>query len=455
MRTFFIAASAFLIAALIAAFLLRRSGVTRLPDGSELLLLGVSVGTNQFSSERPWHRLARRILPPRYHSWIPQPVTGAHGSTNGITIWFQQKRQTNQEFVLSYPGRQEIVSDNGETNRTEGTFFSISPPTLPHGGVYIYNYPRRQSSFLFNIFNSNQQFVATYRIPNPCRGPFPKWQPDPLPITKTNGDLAVTFNGVYKQMERFPPGKTSCWYRANFALAWQGAPSKDWEFNQSWISDPTGNRIGGLYPGLSTKEPVWCLHACFERTREATYNEQERCLLATLPVLPSVSFTNFDVQTNFQGSSFWLWAWSSPAAVTLSNGIMAKAEPAQPATNSWTCYELSVSWPNNTNSSWIRCMNFTRPTLLMAHIPVSGRIERLYIRDDHGRLCDRTIKEQGFVLDRFTVSSAYTPWYNHGFIVQPIIPAGAKFVTVEAIIQTPCWIDFYFEPPRTEKWVGQ
>jgi len=443
-----------LLAAPIAIFLVP-SREARLPDGSRIRFMGVSIGTNSFSSEHPWHRLARRHFPKGLQRWIPRPLVGAAGWTNSISVWFQQKLKTNQTFALQ-SGRMEIVNDHGET--TSGSYFSAPGclPTLWQGGVAFLNFPRRQSSFLCRLVDSNQQVMATFRVLNPWHGPFPEWHADPLPITKTNGDLGVTFNGVLKVLEAFPPGKTSMWYRANFDCTWQGLPTKEWLFTQSWLSDPTGNRLGALHPGLSVHEPVWRLEACFERTQEATYTEQERCILATLPVLGPCAYTNLDIHTNFQGSSFWIWGWSGAAAVTLSNGIIAEAKPAQPVTNSWTCYELWVRWGTNANNNWLRGMNFTRPTLLMAHIKVPSRIERLYFRDDRGRLCGVHIEDDRYYLnDRFTVSNAYQAWYNHGVILQPTIPPDAKFVTLEVVIQTPRWFEFYLEPPRVEKWIGR
>ena len=54
-----------------------------------LRLLGVTIGTNQFTTELGWHRLARRVLPARYQRHIPRPQTGSCGFHNGATYWFE------------------------------------------------------------------------------------------------------------------------------------------------------------------------------------------------------------------------------------------------------------------------------------------------------------------------------------------------------------------------------
>src|SRR6266478_5868325 len=67
-----------------------RSGVVRLPDGSTLKVIGVTVGLAPHSTEKSWHRFAKKILPTRLQGWLPVASTGTcAGSSNSITVHFE------------------------------------------------------------------------------------------------------------------------------------------------------------------------------------------------------------------------------------------------------------------------------------------------------------------------------------------------------------------------------
>jgi hypothetical protein len=109
------------IAAGLWFFALHPSGsVARLPDGTELHLLGVSAGTNQFSLDSLWQRAARRVLPPRYAVRIPQPIVASCGWTNSITVWLQLRDPVYRTNLHQDWGWLETVSDFGDVWRADG-----------------------------------------------------------------------------------------------------------------------------------------------------------------------------------------------------------------------------------------------------------------------------------------------------------------------------------------------
>ena len=53
-------------------------------------MLDAKVGGAQFTTEKPWHRLARRLLPWQWQSWVPMPSSGSCSSgSNSITVYLE------------------------------------------------------------------------------------------------------------------------------------------------------------------------------------------------------------------------------------------------------------------------------------------------------------------------------------------------------------------------------
>src|SRR5262245_18120555 len=67
-----------------------RAKVVILPDGTHIELVGTQVGSKMFTTEKPWHKQARKILPLKWQRWIPAPISGGCGATtNALTVYFQ------------------------------------------------------------------------------------------------------------------------------------------------------------------------------------------------------------------------------------------------------------------------------------------------------------------------------------------------------------------------------
>ncbi len=219
-----------------------RPGLTaRLPNGATLRLLGVSAGTNHFWSDLRVYAVLRKVTPRKYQRWIPEPIQGSCGYSNTVTVWLQLVDPVHHTNVVQQWGRFETVGEKGEilpgygTQRSEPRYFACVLET----------FPRRDKSFLLRVYDTNQQLAATLRVQNPYRGPWPEWKPDPLPVTRTNGELAVTFKGIEKIWEEVQTGKTSTWYFPQFEYKWQGVPTSNWWPTQYRVEDPMGN-LGGV-----------------------------------------------------------------------------------------------------------------------------------------------------------------------------------------------------------------
>ncbi|MDB6030432.1 MAG: hypothetical protein JWM16_770, partial [Verrucomicrobiales bacterium] len=82
-------------------------------DGSTVRLVGVTVGTNSFTSEPWWYPIARRVLPGSYRMRLVRIFSsGPHGYPNGISIWLELSGS--------------ITNKNPSTDRLSATFIDDS-----------------------------------------------------------------------------------------------------------------------------------------------------------------------------------------------------------------------------------------------------------------------------------------------------------------------------------------
>jgi hypothetical protein len=329
----------------------------------------------------------------------------------------------------------------------------------------LQNFARRQRDFLLRFYGTNQVLLASLRVPNPCRGSFAISTPEPLPVTKTNGDLAVTFNGITKFLEENPPGKTSAFFHADFTFQQKLVPTTDWSVGKCWLEDSTGNSIGGMMPGLSERERVWRLRQWFYRKADASFTSEEHLVITNLTIPAPGNFADLNIATNLQGIAVCLFTWTGAAALTCSNGVIVGAAPPEKQESNWS----QLSWRADPVSC-VRRLNFGRPALLVAHQSNPDYEVRFVFRDERGKqvgvmnpwsgsfLADRLWGRQSMPssaplapdLSAFSVATLN----QGGLVLQPEIPSGARVLSLEVIVQRLRMLEFFVEPPKRVKWVG-
>jgi hypothetical protein len=93
--------------------------------------------------------------------------------------------------------------------------------------------------------------ITEFTVPNPTSPPSPKdipaWTPEPLPISKQEGDLAFTLTGLTTGISPGDPASAAAgdrtWTRATFRVSRNGQPGPEWEPVGLTVSDATGNRF--------------------------------------------------------------------------------------------------------------------------------------------------------------------------------------------------------------------
>jgi hypothetical protein len=295
-----------------------------LADGSRIRLLDVKIGGQQFTTEKPWHRLARRWLPWQWQPWVPTASTGSCGSgSNSITVYLELLDPSGAPWTApSQPWTQtEAVDDTGFVfGRNGGSCTFGSNPVRVHG-ITLLAYPRRQERFDFVFYAADNKELGRLRVKNPIPGPFPQWRPEPMPITRTNGPVALTLKGLREQGD--PRYR---WVRADFDLQatdplWKKARVNSWTFQ-----DATGN--AGQH--LSPREPAWKALATVNRQRAQDFRPEETVAVAQLPVPAPGEFTALALQTNLGPNELRVLAFAGPGTLHLTNRLWLGMSTNQP-----------------------------------------------------------------------------------------------------------------------------
>ena len=295
--------------------------VAILPDGSRIEVIGSVTGTNSFTTERPWQRLARRILPARFQNRIPNAMTFQGGPrrgpaagvgsrrlspaeiSNSVTIFFNfQPSEANVRDgrgAIQLYFHAEAVDDADLLGR-EIDLFTVSQSTFsapasarPAGiflGILFQAVPRRRGDFELHLLGETNGPLATLSVPTPPHRPFPIWKPRPLPQSITNGSFALT-------LQRLDQGGSPQKPQINCIWDFQSAPP-GWtnvQIDPVTFSDATGN-VG---TNLSFREPAWLVHTQVRREWISSNPPPEKLVVSNLVVPVASHFTAINRGTNF------------------------------------------------------------------------------------------------------------------------------------------------------------
>ena len=141
-------------------------------------------------------------------------------------------------------------------------------------GIILRAYPRRQRDFDLLLLGPKKETIARARVPNPNRGPFAEWTPEPQPIMRTNGPIVVTLESLREEISSADVRRIRPEWRVESSDPdWQMAVPVGLHFE-----DATGNE--GRF--LSPKERAWKLRVSFvppsEDNRAALESKGKRAL---------------------------------------------------------------------------------------------------------------------------------------------------------------------------------
>lgn len=254
--------------------------------GIEVELLQALPSGKQFTTEKPWHSWAKRILPFRYQKWIPNSSSGSCSSdTNSITVYLLVGT-TNGAAVNQLPWESyRAESLDGEIFASEGGSCSFGggmagAPKI--NGLFLRAFPRRDPAFILRFTKYDGTVLGALRVPNPVKRSFSDWTPLPVPQAATNGDVVLNLREIslksYEVWRFLSP---------EFALVSDNPLWSGTKVTYTTYRDATGNEG---FP-LSRKEPAWRVVATVYRTETKRMQDGEKLILTNLVAPAAGTFT--------------------------------------------------------------------------------------------------------------------------------------------------------------------
>jgi RNA polymerase sigma factor (sigma-70 family) len=191
-----------------------------------------------------------------------QSTTG-NGASNLFVLTSQRRRwgiggdiaeRVHRLFPQALVHRLEVVDDRGDCfagSFEHGTLFDAKRAKFQLWRLPLF--PRRGTNLLLRFFelsdDGRERQVAEFKIPNPARGSYPQLTAEPVPATRSDGDVAVTLERLETGYRRAGldaplPGRRddmplTC---LTVSLRQEGVARPPWEMGSLQVSDATGNQ---------------------------------------------------------------------------------------------------------------------------------------------------------------------------------------------------------------------
>jgi len=320
--------------------------VMQLDDGTKLTLLGVTTGTRQMAPG--YENLATA-------NWLYTPDRPS-------MVWILAEHKQGK-----WPSYELLISDQAKTGcvNLEKSTGSHVRDGVDIQGFVMRAFPRWDREMLARVKPSwDQKYYSAdiskgeFVITNPAPTAAANWTPEPLPVTRSDGDLEVTLTKLvagaplpFHQGEHpLTNDPANQCVHLNFDFRQNGQPTTNWGPWSVVTSDAAGNSVRGLinsypsnginpiyadrihpsfplvYDGYFYRPGLWPDHSPWkmrlEFIRRANFSDEE-----------TVTFTNLAVRSGSQQDFDDEWSWDASktnfsfVAEQMVNGAKLKLLP--------------------------------------------------------------------------------------------------------------------------------
>jgi hypothetical protein len=311
--------------------------------------------------------------------------------------------------------------EDGTRLQTDGGYCSFGPDMM---GITLRAWPRRQSHFRLRFLDEKANVIGVMRVHNPVKGPFPVWEPEPIPQSRTNGPVIVTLRSVRASRPDSPwPAAVADWRVQSTDPQWRSATIRSTTFY-----DATGNE--GQW--LPRSEPAWKAVALVYRKSMDDFPVAERIMVENVALPRPSEFVGLDRTFDRNGVKITLHVLGGAGRLYVTNGLQRAMVPAVPGEGG-----RSTSWDGTTRiESWGSKQPFI---MIETQGEQDGDVLELIVRDDQGQ----EIKVNS--------TAGYSSSGSIRVYLRGLSPSTeAKSVTVEMALNRPLPFEFLFSPQVME-----
>jgi hypothetical protein len=301
----------------------------RLPDGSVLILRGVTYGKQHRLLYRDWRReLLSHLMPPfGRQSGVPMvPGVVTADTPNAVVFWVEE-RWTNlakRPFV-----HYDVSDDDGREWRWgpvprdySAIYYLGTVEGVPMEAFVVSRFPRRSKNVRLHIHSGDTgALIGEFVAANPAPGPYPVWRAEPLPIARRAGELSVTLEKLLSEIgPRLPNHRARQWQVSGTEVRLRprlhGRLTRRWQPLRLTLLDATGNRLifpsdelswepadsmMALQRGLSTDEAPWKIQVEWVQDPRASTEAEETWTVRRVRVPRTGEATQWNARTTRRG----------------------------------------------------------------------------------------------------------------------------------------------------------
>ena len=267
-----------------------------MPDGTILSVHAVKAGTSP-------HELHIDVPLQNgfFLSGTQQQTTYFHPNSSQVSVWMTRRdAKTGKSLDFEWWKRSTIIDQFGDElsdrdpqreifaghrqSRSGGSRpFAVETSTEQQGNARLvlvasgFKAFRADKTVKLRVYNTSDELVAELNIPNPVTLPTTEWTPEPLPASKSDGDLEVTLKSLSIREHRYKSQQEEqhSWDTTpEFSFRQGGQETQSWYGNLS-LSDALGNHNGGWNSNLSTRESAWKARVTCFRHQNAQFGPNE------------------------------------------------------------------------------------------------------------------------------------------------------------------------------------
>lgn len=199
----------------------------------------------------------------------------------------------------------------------------------------------KAKTFKLQVFDAIGTKVAEFDVPNPnpARGSYPVWKPEPLPITKKQGDLEVTLTGLaaFEEEYRSSEGpRQRIRLQPQLRIVEDGKPVNQWLFYGPEIEDALGNTSDSSDCRSCLKETAWKLKFKLFVTDPAMIEPSEQWTVSDLKLLAANKSQMLNKSKTIDGVTVELLAIGGPGRSSYTGLIAQHQKHAQNDTSTIT-----------------------------------------------------------------------------------------------------------------------
>jgi hypothetical protein len=394
-----------------------------LSDGRIVQLAALTVGPRHTLMTTPLRNIIFNFAPLGLKKQLGPSYNASFGfQYDGIALWLMCYDPVLDNYVPNAIDKVVVIDSHGcelESTGSGGTSDGIHHATV----INLSNFPRDLDQITCHLYaGGSSNSLGQLTITNPVKTVSLPWTPNPLPITITNGAVAVRIDRISTSRINAP----------EYVVFENGRPTKQWSIQKYYFEDGFGN----AGPNLCRKQSAWKLKTRFSRNETASFASNELWRLPPIQLPAPGACLTINLTNTIGSNEVIIHHLIGPGSYEFSNGVFIASTPWTNGMGS----QFGLTWQKSIGRNYL---------------PVTTRSanETTLLVFPHSLLWPREMLVRAWFEDRLVAASSsgnrdgVMAYFDLNWLVvsEKLPPTNAP-LDIEVIMQTGLEFDFLVAP---------